>query len=516
MAVNRPNSPRQKMINLMYLVFIAMLALNVSVEVLDGFDRIDTSLGTSADIMATRNRLVMEALTDYYGQNATKAEEWHRKGKTVRAMSDSLASHINALKQKMVREADGRKGDINKTRHKDDTEAASVIMLSPVSGEGKKLRKALEAYRDTLAGWVEDAGRQEIIVRTLSTTSTDNKRSWEASLFENMPLAGALTLLTKLETDVRSAEGEALESLLQQVDIGDTRVNRLNSYLIPESDIVMRGGKYNARIVLSAEDSTRRPQIVVNGERLDPGQEGFFSLTADRTGTFPIEGYVEWGDHSGSVSRRPFSGSYTVVEPAATIAPVLMNVLYAGIENEVEISVPGYASRDIKATATNGSISPEGSRWLIRPEGTGKEVKVSVSVQTGDGALRHVADRAFRVRALPDPTPFIEFYNADGQREIFKGGRISKSALTRNIAVKASIDDGILDIPFRVTGFRTIVLDALGNAIPETSDGNHFSQRQIEQARRLKRGAYLYLSGLRAVGPDGVERELSVMELQIQ
>jgi hypothetical protein len=119
------------------------------------------------------------------------------------------------------------------------------------------------------------------------------------------------------------------------------------------------------------------------------------------------------------------------------------------------------------------------------------------------------------VRSLPDPTPFIEYRDTSGSTLMRKGGSIPKAALLQSDGLKAAIDDGILHVPFRVTGFRTILLDAMGNAIPEVSDGSLFSERQKEQIRRLTRGSYFYISGIRATGPDGREREIAVMELRV-
>lgn len=515
MAVNSPNSPRQKMINLMYLVFIAMLALNVSVEVLDGFKLVDNSLGDSSGTMLERNKLIMEELTDYHTQNPEKAGEWYRKGMQVRSMSDSLTHYIAGLKLRMVREADGRKADINNIKNKDDLEAASVVMLSPVNGEGKKFRNAIDAYRDSVTQLVTDPTRKAIIEKNLSTRSRSGNKSWEASLFEQMPLAAAITMLTKIENDIRSSEGEALTNILHNVDVGDFRVNRLNAYIIPESDIVIQGDSYKARIILSAEDSTRQPRIMMNGLPLDTKENGYFSVRADRTGTFPVEGYLELTGNDGAVTRRQFKSSYTVIEPVATIAPTLMNVLYAGIDNEVSISVPGIAPQDVNATITGGTLARRGNMWIARPTTVGQNVAISVSVHTAGGDVRRVVTKEFRVRALPDPTPYIEHRDANGNPVMFKGGGLQKAVLMNAGEIKAAIDDGILSIPFRVTSFRTVFFDSMGNAIPEISEGNRFSERQKEQIRRLARGSYFYISGVRATGPDGTEREIAVMEVRI-
>ena len=233
MAVNSPHSPRQKMINMMYLVFIAMLALNVSVEVLDGFKTVEDSLGDSSTTLKERNGLIMDELTAYNAENPEKAGEWYEKGAQVRAMSDSIIDYIQSLKLRMVREADGKKGNLDKIKHMDDLSAASVVMLSPINGEGAKLRASIDRYRETVIGYVTDPARKAIINKNLSTESKTPPKSWEAALFEQMPLAAAITMLTKIENDVRSSEGEALTHLLNNVDEGDVRVNRLSAYLIP-------------------------------------------------------------------------------------------------------------------------------------------------------------------------------------------------------------------------------------------------------------------------------------------
>jgi gliding motility-associated protein GldM len=516
MAVNSPGSPRQKMINLMYLVFIAMLALNVSVEVLDGFETVDKSLGDSSGTMLERNRLIMDELTALHAQNPEKADEWYLKGLLVRSLSDSLTRYIGDLKLRMVREADGRKANIDKVKHKDDLEAASVVMLSPVNGEGKRLRNSIGAYRDSITQLVADPARRAVIEKNLDTQPGAGGKSWEASLFERMPLAAAITMLTKIENDIRSSEGEALANILHNVDAGDFRVNRLNAYIISESDMVILGDSYKARVVLSAEDSTRQPRIVVNGEILDGEENDSFSVRADRTGTFPVEGYLEMTGSDGAVTRNRFESSYTVIEPVAAVAPTLMNVLYAGIDNEVGISVPGVVPQDVNATMEGGLLTRRGNMWVARPAAVGRNVTISVFARTAGGDMRRVAVKEFRVRALPDPAPYIEYSDANGNPVMFKGGGLQKALLMNVGEIKAAVDDGILSIPFRVIGFRTVFFDSMGNAIPEVSDGNRLSERQREQIKRLARGSYFYISGVRAAGPDGTEREIAVMEVRVR
>ena len=469
----------------MYLVFIAMMALNVSSEVLDGFELVEGSLRTSIDNTSTRNEIVTEELKAYYQTNPEKVREWYEKGTKVKEASDSLYNYVQDLKVRIAQIADGKDADVNNIDHKDDLEAASRVMLSPVSGEGKKLRQSIEKYRTLMGEMVEDSAKTRIIEASLSTTPPHkagiNTRTWEEALFENMPVAAAVTLLTKLQSDIRYAEGEVLSNLLSSVDMRDYRVNQITAQVIPESQIVMRGSQYKANIVLSAVDSTKRPTVYVNGKELPYDANGMFTAVAGTPGTYPVKGYIEMPGSDGSVMRREFESEYFVTEPSATVAPMLMNVLYAGIANPIRIAVPGVPSGNVTATMTNGTLE--------------------------------MAKNTFRVRALPDPMPFIEYKDQNGNMRKFRGGQFSKRNLVEADGIQAAIDDDLLNVPFKVLSFELTFYDSMGNIIPEVTQGNQFSQRQKDYIRRLARGKRFYITHVKVLGPDNKERIIPTVEV---
>ena len=164
----------------------------------------------------------------------------------------------------------------------------------------------------------------------------------------------------------------------------------------------------------------------------------------------------------------------------------------------------------------NGTLNRRGNHWVARPTTVGQNTAITVTAQTSDGTPRRVAVQEFRVRPLPDPTPYIAYADAEGRPATFKGGSLSKAVLMNSQGINAAIDDGILNVPFQVKSFRAVFFDSMGNAIPEVSNGDRFSDRQKEQIRRLSRGSYFYISGVHAVGPDGTEREIAVMEVRVQ
>lgn len=510
-------SPRQKMINLMYIVLTAMLALNVSSDVLDGFTQVHDGLSRTNTSVGLRNSAIysqLEALTE---QNPDKGGPWLEKASMLRAHTDSLYRLIEDLKLEIVRQADGKNGDVNNIVSRDDLEAAAVVMLGPGRSRGVELRENIESFREHILSLLPDSTKRENIAEVLATDDIMRRgtlapTTWEESRFEQQPVVAAVTILAKLQNDILYSEGEALTSLLSQVDAGDVRVNELNALVLPQSRLVIRGGKYSANIVLAAVDTTQRPQIYVGGKLLD-NDRGLYEFTAGSTGTFNYEGYLEVARGDGSTARHPFSSSYTVMEPMATVSATMMNVLYAGIENPISISVPGVAMNDISASMSNGTLTRSGDRWIAKPSTVGQDAVINVTANM-DGHTVPVAATTFRVRRLPDPTPYIAYTNAQGQSEHYKGGKpFAKAALLAAQGLSAAIDDGLLDTPFKVIDFQTIMFDGSGNAMAENSDGANFSQRQKQQFQRLNRGKRFFISRVRAIGPDGITRDLSPMEV---
>ena len=513
-------SPRQRMINLMYIVLTAMLALNVSSDVLNGFSQVQDGIQRTNNNITTRNAVQFAHLEDLYKQNPEKAGKWYEEGVTLRKKSNAIYETIEQLKQDIARAADGKKGDYHNISNNDDLEASSVTMLNPATNKGAQLRKSIDEYRSYVSSLIPDSAKRASVMEMLSTKVEDKSgtlgsTTWEQKMFENMPAVAAVTLLTKVQNDIRQAESEALTNLITSVDIGDVRVNELNAYVIPHSNMVMRGGKYTANVVLAAIDTTQRPDIYVNGSKL-ANQNGLLEFVAGNTGKHEFSGYIEVPRADGTTDRRAFESSYMVIEPMATISPTMMNVLYAGIDNPISISVPGIPMSAVQATMTNGTLTRNGDQWIAHPGKVGSESEISVSAQI-EGRSQTVGSMKFRVRKLPDPTPYLAVKDGNGNIVHYKGSpkRISKAALMESEGIGAAIDDDILNVTYSVISFSTVFQDQMGNSIPEISDGARFSARQREQFRRLKPGKSFFISNVKAKGPDGITRDISPMEVAL-
>lgn len=507
----RPVSPRQKMINLMYVVLMAMLALNVSTEVLNGFSIVEESLSRTTANSAKENQVIYDNFDAQMKSNPAKVREWFNKAQEVKNMSDSLYNFADELKLAIVREADGKNADIKNIRNKEGLEPANQVMLAPGRGKGKALFDAINSFRTRILNMTSDSTQRKIIASNLSTSIPKNAvtmgKNWQEYMFEDMPVAAAVTLLSKLQSDVRYAEGEVLHRLVSNIDVKDIRVNSLNAFVIPNSQTIVRGDKFSARIVMAAVDTTQVPQIYI-GNREVHLNNGLYETVTGRTGDFTLAGYIQVQNGGGETIRRSFEQKYTVVDPSATVSADLMNVLYAGYSNPISVSVPGVPLNKIQASISGGVLQPVGpGRYIARPSQVGKDVTITVT-STNTGRAQQMGQFTFRVRKLPDPTAYIAMKDEQGNPSRYKGGNLSKQQLVEADGIGAAIDDGILDIAFKVLGFETVFFDNMGNAVPMVSEGATFSARQKDTFRKLSRGRRFYISRITAVGPDGIQRKL--------
>ena len=500
------------MINLMYVVLMAMLALNVSNEVLNGFSIVGESIGRTTDNAIKDNLAIYEAFEDQMKANPQKVKEWYDKAQQVKQMSDSLYDFAAELKMAIAREADGDDGNPDNLENQEDLEASNQVMLAPGRGRGEALKQAIDSYRERILKMIPDTAKQRNIANDLTTEVSAKKRTlgknWQETQFESMPAIAAVTILSKLQGDVRNAEKEVLHTLVQNIDVKDIRVNLLEAFVIPNSQTIVRGDKFSAKIVMAAVDTTQVPEIYIGNQKVTL-RDNVYERICGSTGDFTLAGYIETVNGNGDKIRRDFSQKYTVVDPSATVSADLMNMLYAGYNNPISVSVPGVPLNKIQATMSGGTLQPTGpGKYIARPAKVGENVTITVT-STNTGRPQQMGQFTFRVRRLPDPTPYIAMSDENGSPVRYKGGGLSKAQLMAVNGIGAAIDDGILDIAFKVLSFETVFFDNMGNAVPMVSDGAEFSARQKDTFRKLQRNRRFYISRVTAVGPDGLQRKLN-------
>jgi gliding motility-associated protein GldM len=496
------------MINLMYVVLMAMLALNISTEVLNGFSIVEESLNRTTANSSKENESIYDDFESQMRTNPTKVKAWFDKATQVKQMSDSLYDFAQQLKEQIVRVADGKDGDVKNIDNKDNLEAASTVMLAPGTGKGKQLYRAINSFRERILKMVADPQQKQIIASNLTTKLPAKAhamgKNWQEYMFENMPVAAAVTLLSKLQSDVRYAEGEVLHTLVSNIDLKDIRVNKIEAFVVPEKTVLYPGERFMANIVMAAVDTTQQPEIYINGSRVNTSN-GQYGFTVGGVGEHQFSGYLLMRNADGDVLRRNFLQKYSVipVPGGATVAADMMNVLYAGYNNPISVSVPGVPANGVSMSMSGGTLRSTGAgHYVAVPSAVGRDVTFHVTARDG-GKTRSFPPFTFRVRKLPDPMPYM----AVGD-DRFKGGVLSKASLMGARGIHAAIDDGILDIQFNVLSFATVFYDNMGNAVQLASSGSSFTERQREMFRSLSRNKRFYITQVKAVGPDGITRTL--------
>lgn len=504
----RPLSPRQKMINLMYVLLMAMLALNVSSDVLKGFKLIGESLNRTTSNAAQECLEIYANFEEQYRENPEKVKVWYEKARIVKFMSDSLYNYAEELKMQIARAADGKDANPLDLHNQKDLEATNTVMLSPVRKQGHKLYIAINQYRERILRYINNPRQHAIIASNLSTAvpreaKTLMHKNWEQYMFEYMPAVAAITMLTKLQNDVRTAEMQVLHILRVNIDVKDVRVNQLNAYVLPEATTLTPGETFHSKIFMAAIDTTRRPEIYVNGKRIN--SNGNYSFRVGAPGKYSFSGYVLMPNATGHMMRRPFTQRYSVIAPpmGATVAADLMNVLYAGFNNPISVGVSGIAPNKVQVSMTGGTLTKsDKGKYIARPNKIGEDVVFTVRGEI-KGLTKVMGTYTFKVRRLPDPTAYLLLNNTR-----FKGGPLAKGDILHAKRLYAAIDDGLLDIQFKVNHFETVFLGRMGEALKVKSNGADFSPMQQQQIRQLRKGQMFYIRGVNVSGPDGSTRLL--------
>jgi gliding motility-associated protein GldM len=510
-AKNCPETPRQRMIGMMYLVLTAMLALNVSTDILKAFKLVDDSLHTTLETTDDRNELMMNQFLAARNDNPEKNGPWYDKALELTQRSDSLFNFIQEFKYGIAKKTDGSKADtLARTIIGNDNRDTPTNYALPDGPEEKKpgvqLKWKVEAYREYLIS-LDTMKRAEF--STMFDTSEkiengDKKISWEDQMFHDMPAGAAVVLLTKLQNDIRNAQNMMIQYLRRQTDAGDLRVNKLNAYVVPDSRYVIRGGKYKAQIILAAIDSTQTPEYYVEGQRIN--EQGIYEAVASGLGTKKYSGYISYlNPASNQMEQLPFSSEYSVGEPSVTISNTDLNIMYRGYDNKFSISVPGVANDKVRVTVNGASVRQQGGLWIIKPSAGSKKVSISVSAEL-DGKMQSMGTKEYNVKALPKPKAYLK----NGDTEYDGNGGVSRTALlSPNSTIVASYGpDGLLNLPFKVISFKASI-----NGSFSESQGNKFSRDQLNRMEKLKKGATVIIMDIRAESPGGERLSLDALPL---
>jgi len=525
-------SPRQKMIGMMYLVLTAMLALNVSKEAVEAFKKVDKGLTLTISNYVLKNNLIYQEFDRAAAENPAKAGKYKTAAYAVKERADEAYTFIQGLKIEIINEAEGPEnlavvGDeviIEAVKKIDDTDTPTQILIGDDnSGKANDLKAILSEYREFLIATLEGKNKsaEDALRSSLDTEDGKNKdgatEKWENLNFQTLPLVAVICILSEMQLAVRNGETEVLNYLYSQIDASSFKFNKLSPIVIPNSNYVTQGGSYEAQVFISATDTTQKPEITINGGtklEIDETGKGIYKVAATSIGTKKWGGVIALKAPDGSIKSYDFNSEYVVGEPNVIVSPTAMNVMYYGIPNPIDVSVPGVSPDKISIKVVNGTSTTEKVKnskgenfkgtWAVKPAALDQRVQV-IATANINGKVVQYPPYEFRVKRIPPP---IAVFGGKNQ------GTISRATAAAQQGVFAQMPDFDFDLQYNITAFTILFSDSRGD-FEQRSTSSTLTAQQKDLINRLTRGKYLTIKDITALGPDGKTIDLSPVILKI-
>ena len=508
-------TPRQKLISLMYLVFITMLALNVSKEVLDGFGQMFVKISDANERISESNNLLLENISVNASEKGGKWIGHKRTAEEIQKESDSFFDEIEKIKANITEKQKEKDPELVMYSQMDKGEALDVIWFKEGSDEAKN--KFLEMIQNYKGRVIQVFGSQypeyiEMVEARFFTGDMNNNvknrdnidEPWLDSSFKGFPLISSLAKLTMMQNDIRQTEHDVLTTLMGKELKMSSKVNSNNytSLLLTEKGAYYQGETFDGSVILGRKGGAQNPNSVelkIDGRELTDDDFDLIpggiklKVSAGNPGDHTIEGDLVFLDE-GEESRINVKQIYSVISKpnSAVISADKMNVVYRGVQNPITISIPGIQDSKVRASAP-GLKRLRGSKYNLFP-GKGREVKINVSGTLPDG--NNVSSvSSFRIKDIPKPAGYFR-----GQSGSFT---IPKSSLERG-AVEARLEDFDFDLPLKVQSFR---FRAPGQPSMVIS-GNKLNSKAINTLSRIKNGQTVIISDIKVIIPSNPSYKL--------
>ena len=564
-------TPRQKMIGMMYLVLTALLALNISKEILNGFVKVENGLRKTDQTVQSQSRETMLEFEAKYLQDQQKVKPYYDAAKDIDSKANALYDHITQLKANIMAVASNDRelvetgGDMSKyiaqdklTRRdtvlnikflekKDEYQEITAYLVGgepsdPKEGPftARELKGKLETFKEELKGlaFTDFVGNDFEVSPGLKASldqtfvyekemEDDKEVLWEAANFFDVPIAAVIPILSKLQIDIENAKSNLMTELIAGIEGKSYKFTNLMPLVVPESNYILRGDSFRADILLAAFDATNSPDIFVDGQEFN-GRDSSLLAYNDKDplriegglgklriatrglslGERNYKGLIRFQGPDGNVGDYPFyTPEFTVAEPALVVSPTKMNVFYRGVPNPVEISVPGVSNDKLDVRITGGHRIKPDGETFIVEPGAGSEASIEVSATMPDGSKKTLPGREFRVKRIPDPSPRFAGKSPSDKT-------ITKVLLENAPSVGALMENFDFDVVVKVKRFNVTVTKG-GTFVEQSSSSNMVTSNMKELFRSVGRGSVVYIEDIVVSMPDGTERALPTMKLKV-
>ncbi len=547
-------TPRQKMIGMMYLVLTALLALNVSKDILNAFIVVNDSMESTNESFATKISSQYARFESQYSINPGKVEEYWVVAKDVREKSDELINYIEDLKIDLVAGSERvtreeaikeffvldtvpdqfnpgqmkeqymlRLNDVP-TKDKYD-EPTNYLIGQNKNGKAYELSDKMTAFRNYILGIVGDQYQNRIglIATGRYKDASDTPMDWQYYNFYRTILAADITILNKIIAEVQTAEFDAVNFLYANISEKDFKFDKVEARVIPKTTYIIQGQNYEAEVLVAAYDSKTKSQVKVlrGADKITAANIGNAQVFNSVNGTVKLDfpgtsvgpqryaGVIEMLDPATQeLSQYEFKGEYIVAPPALTVSPLKMNVLYAELQNPISISSPGIATEYLTPKITKGKLTKKSDgTWEAEVPITEKLTTISATANI-DGKTINLGSYDFRIKRVPKPIATIA-----GMTE----GKIDRDAL---VAAGAIIPD-LEDFDFENYYYEIVSYELesiVGGDLQSTGTirSNRFNDAVKNTIRGARRGQKLFFMNIQAKSPAGRAVTLNPINLEIQ
>ncbi|MET2983951.1 type IX secretion system motor protein PorM/GldM [Aureibaculum conchae] len=449
-------SPRQKMINLMYLVFIAMLAMNMSKQVLSAFGFMNEKLTASNVSAEQQNAATYANLATKAADQPEKYADHNTNAQKVQALSLDFNAHLEKMKEELTAGVE----DPTNYETMDSENAGNEFFF-----KGEKLTEAGQAFLDKINNYRNEVttllgdGYEEITAKVNTRFDTSEQKlkdgegtqPWINNRYEGFPLITTITNLSQMQADIKTTENEMLMAMVQGQLESDVSMRNYTTILVPENPATLQGANFRGKIVLGKYDATLKPtKVIVNGKEITNIKDGgaVLEFPAGNVGENDIKGEFVFKE-GDSLVRLPINTSYAVVAKpnSAVISADKMNVVYRGVQNPITVSMPGVPDNQLSANAPGLKKASGLGKYMMTP-GKGKSVKINVTGKLPDGSSV-TSGQTFRIKDIPPPSAAVR----GSQYGVVK---MPKSSLQK-MTISALIPDFEFDLKINVSGFSVRV-----------------------------------------------------------
>jgi gliding motility-associated protein GldM len=513
-----PKEPRQLMINLMYLVLTALLALNVSAEIINAFFSLNKGINSSNGIVDKSNESLKKAIdTQVKAYNNAGNQAFQASAVEAMGISEEFCSYINTVTQDMIMAAGGvdtvHYSDGRPVRYKDKDVTTNMFITK---NRGSEVEAKIKETRDKLLASIKDPIKRAEIANSLplnvEEVPKDSKyKTWVEYKFKQMPVAAIMPFFTKLKSDAKTSETAILNYVAEKVGGTEIKFDQFLVAISPNNGYVIKGEKFTADVALAAFSSNPGAgvSISVNGQGLSV-KEGVahYETTASTLGKQTIKATASITNPlTKEVKSAVKEFTYEVGQRSVALAADKMNVIYIGVENPISVSAAGVPSSSVKVSSNDIQLSGGSGKYIAKASKQNNNASIVVSA---DGLSQTFP---FRVKRIPDPFPSLPIPAANGGR----GGQIGNGTFKAVSSLVAILENFDFEAKCQIQSFNFTYLAKRQDPVLYPNQGGSYNSNVNGAVQKAKPGDTYYFDDIKGRCPgDEAGRQLGSMVFVIK